>query len=138
MKPKNFPALPKELTSVREQFERWRRGRRGRSRIPEGLWASAAEVAAQHGVSRTAQALGLDYYALGRRVAASKGDGGEPTGAPAAATFVELVPARAGGGVAECVVELESCRGSKMRIHLRGAGAAELSALSRSFWEGQS
>jgi len=136
MRTKNSPALPKELTSVREQFDRWRRGRRGRSRIPEGLWASAAEVAARHGVGRTAQALGLDYYALGRRVAAAKGGGGEQAAAPTPATFVELVPARSGG--ADCVVELESCRGSKMRIHLRGVGASELSALSRSFWEGQS
>ena len=61
--------LPAELERTRRRFERWRRTRKGRSRIPEPLWTSAVKAAGEYGVNKTAQALRLDYYALKKRVA---------------------------------------------------------------------
>ncbi|MCP4549211.1 MAG: hypothetical protein GY835_22385, partial [bacterium] len=58
---------PDRLSDVRRQFERWRKGRRRGTRIPEDLWQAAADVGRQVGVSKTAQELRLDYYTLRRR-----------------------------------------------------------------------
>jgi hypothetical protein len=42
--------VPAGIQRICRRFERWRRSHRGRLPIPEGLWASAAAVARQHGV----------------------------------------------------------------------------------------
>jgi hypothetical protein len=54
------------LEGVRRRFDRWRRTRRTRSRIPGALWAAAARAAGTHGIQRTSRALRLDYYSLSR------------------------------------------------------------------------
>ncbi len=56
-----------QVERVRRRFERWRRTRKQRSRIPEGLWHAAVQVAGSYGVNKTARALGLDYYELRNR-----------------------------------------------------------------------
>ena len=45
--------VPAGMQRIYRRFERWRRSHRGRLPIPEGLWASAAGVAREHGVPRT-------------------------------------------------------------------------------------
>src|SRR6516164_6970301 len=49
--------VPAGMQRISRRFERWRRSHRGRLPIPEGLWASAAAVAREHGVFRTAKVL---------------------------------------------------------------------------------
>jgi hypothetical protein len=121
--------VPARLEGLRRRFEHWRRTRKGRSRIPETLWAAAVKAAGKYGLHPTARALRLDYYALKKRLEASGrlSDGG------AVATFVELAPP-ASGGAHECILELEDPGGAKMRVHLKGVEAPDLAALSRSFW----
>lgn len=139
-------AIPARLEAGRRRFERWRRTRKGHSRIPEPLWTSAVKLAGAYGLCRTARALGLDYNALKRRVASARpGDspGRKTAGAKAArqrtaaqetaTAFVELVPPEH-ACLPECIVELVHPRGAKMRIHLKGAEGPDLAALSRSFW----
>ena len=123
--------LPARLEGLRRRFERWRRTRKMRSRIPDPLWASAVKLAAEYGIHRTAKALRVDYYSLKKRVEEATGGNG-PAGA-AGATFVELPPA-AWPGSGECTLELEDARGAKMRVQVKGFGAPDLAALSRSFW----
>ena len=140
--------LPFRLQRLLGRFERWRRTREARARIPEPLWSSAVKAAGVFGIHRTARALGVDYYALKKRVE------GKPVGAeragrmPAATaskgsaemggtTFVELPPA-AWPGAGECIMELEDAGGAKLRVHLKGLGAPDLAALSRSFWQSES
>jgi len=122
--------IPVGMRRVRQRFERWRSSHRGRSPIPEGLWASAAEVAREHGVFRTAKVLRLEYGKLKRMVEAVPPAAGRPLGP---ATFLELLPSQA-AGPSECLIELEGPRG-KMRIQWKGATAPDLAALSRTLWE---
>lgn len=143
--------LAGRLEGVRRRFERWRRTRQGRSRIPERLWALAVKAAERYGLYPTVQALGLDYYSLKRRVEAARRESPGRTAPPhrrpdriasskvravageTAARFIELAPP-ASAGIPECILELEDPRGAKMRIHLKGVPDPDLTALSRSFW----
>ena len=154
--------LPARLEGVRRRFERWRRTRRVRSRIPEPLWASAVKAAGTYGIHRTAKALRLDYYSLKERVeqtrAATVGKvpakrraitaskvaakkraatAGKTRAGVAGATFLEL-PAPAWSGCGECTLELEDAGGAKMRVHLKGVEAPDLTALAQSFWRSES
>jgi len=143
--------LPARLEGLRRRFEQWRRTRKGRSRIPEPLWAAAVKVAGTYGIHRTAKTLRVDYYALKERVegapavTASKMPAGSKLLGPPAVTasmapreaagarFLELPPS-AWPGPGECTLELEDTRGAKMRVHFKGFAAPDLTALSRSFW----
>jgi len=68
MRSRKSPAMPARLEAGRRRFERWRRTRRGHSRIPERLWTSAVKLAGAYGLCRTARTLGLDYNALKKRI----------------------------------------------------------------------
>lgn len=124
--------LPAELARAAARWAQWRRTRVLGTRIPESLWKSALELAARHGVSRTAIALRVDYYALKKRLNAPTPP--RRVGSTAAPAFVELTPpslATAGG----CVIEFEKPSGAKMRVELPGSQLLDLAALGRSFWE---
>jgi hypothetical protein len=120
--------LPSDLARGRSRFQTWRDKREPGSRIPQTLWDMAVGLARTHGVSRTATVLGLDYYSVRKRVEAagvrSRSD---------APSFVELPsPIRVGK---ECRLELDNGAGATMRVHLMGYDAADVEALSRSFWD---
>ena len=117
-----------DIDEVRTRFESWRQTRKGKARIPEGLWSAAVEVARRDGVNQTAAALHLDGGKLKRRMMATS-SAPDKTMPPA---FVEMiVPPTVSGS--ECTIELEG-RNGKLRIHWKGATAAELSDLSRALW----
>ncbi len=130
MRPRTTGTLPAPLEATRRRFERWRRSRTARSRIPDALWTSAVQAAGQYGLHRTTQALRLDYYALKKRVEDAASDCGPDR--EAAATFLEFAPVS--GGASECIVELEDPGGAKMRLHLKGGAVPDVTALARSFW----
>jgi hypothetical protein len=94
------------------------------------LWASAVELAREHGLHRTARALRLNYYSLKERLSAVAG---QPGRSPNKATFVELLPPVA-SGLSACTIEMENVQGGKMKIHLQGLGSPDLAVLSDSFW----
>ena len=129
--------LPARLERLRRRFERWRRTRKVRGRIPDLLWTAAVKLAAEYGTHRTARALRVDYYALKKRIegtpAATASRRPEEV---AGATFLELPPPTwAGSG--ECTLELEDAGGAKLRVHLKGFVAPDLAELSRSFWQNE-
>ncbi|MGA2264598.1 MAG: hypothetical protein ABSH28_24605 [Acidobacteriota bacterium] len=120
-----------QVESVRLRLERWRRNRKHRSPIPEELWASAAELAGEYGLAKTAHALRLDYYSLKERL----GPNNQPI-PPEAKTqpaFVELVP-QDPAAISECTIELEDPSGARMRVHIKGTGVPDLTGLSDAFW----
>ena len=129
MTTKTLLEVPVGMQRVYRRFERWRSSHQGRLPIPEALWVSAAAVAREHGVFRTAKILRLEYGKL-KRMAESAAPA---TAVAPAAEFLELVaPQRV--ALSECVIELEGPRG-KMRIQWKGATAPDLARLSRALWE---
>ena len=120
------------LSDVRRQFERWRKSRRRGTRIPEALWRAAASAGQEHGVSKTAQALRLDYYALKERVesAPEKRSAAKPS---SEIKFLEI-PLGAPSGRPECVLEFEDGQGARLRVELQGSALAELETVARSLW----
>jgi hypothetical protein len=56
------------LAEGKRRFERWRQSSRRGRHIPEELWSLAVGLASEHGVSKTASTLRLEYYALKRQL----------------------------------------------------------------------
>ena len=116
------------LDEARTRFENWRQNRRGKQPIPDELWSVAIDVARRDGVNPTAVALHLDGGKLKRRMAAADSLPGKAM----PPTFVELVAPSV--GLSECTIEREG-RNGKLRIHWKGATAADVAALSRALWD---
>jgi len=99
--------IPARLEGTRRRFDRWRRTRKGRSRIPKALWTSAVKAAGKYGLHPTVQALRLDYYALKKRIEVARQ---EPPGQTTASRcgsdrgavtgFIELAPPTSAGSTA--------------------------------------
>ncbi len=129
--------LPSRLEGAGRRFEQWRRTRKGRSRIPEPLWALAVKMAGTHGIHRTAKTLRVGYYSLKKRVEREAAVASNTSEKDPAATFIELTPP-VGAASCECILELEAPGGAKMRVHLTGGASPDLAALSQSFYRGES
>jgi hypothetical protein len=139
------PDIPHNMQKVYWRFERWRSAHTGRLPIPTRLWSAAVELAREHGVSPTAQALHLEYAKLRRllesagplakrrRVAKAPAARPRRTRSSAPPAFLELMTSPA-DGLAECLIELEGRRG-KMRIQWKGTTGPDLGGLSRALWE---
>ena len=121
-----------DIEQVRARFENWRQTRKGKARIPDELWSAAVEAARRDGVNKTAAALHLDGGKLKRQMMAT---GPVPDKAVPPA-FVEMMVPHA-VSTSECAIELEG-RNGKLRIHWKGATAAELAGLSRALWDAAS
>jgi len=119
--------LPRDLARARSQVRDWRGRRQPGDRIPQRLWTLAVRLVHRHGVSRTAMALGLDYYSLKRRAEESA-----KSAQAASPTFVELPSSLMAGK--QGLFELDNGAGASMRVQLVGYDAADLEALAGSFW----
>lgn len=132
MRARNGSGLPASLRRASDQFQRWRDAHELGTRIPEKLWHLATQLAVTYGVSRTANALKLDYYSLKKRLPQGVSTTGLPAPSSQATAFLEL-PASAFVASAECIIDLEHCSGAKLRMHYKGV-APDLLTLSRAFW----
>ncbi|HZB94724.1 MAG TPA: hypothetical protein VE268_02085 [Herpetosiphonaceae bacterium] len=121
--------MPSAVREAQQRFEEWRSSQPGRRPIPDALWTLATELAREHGVFRTAQALRLDSSKLMKRLRAEAPET-KPASAPQTA-FVELIPTPS---VCECMIEVEGPRG-RMRIEWKSSTAPDLAGLSRMLWE---
>jgi len=126
------PALPAALSRAQRRIEQWRHQHRPRARLPEGLWREVTRLARVYGISHTARALRLDYYAL-KKHAAAAAESSEHS-----PKFVEVVPGAMPASRPECMIELADRGGAKMRIHLQGGDWPDVAALARAFREGSS
>jgi len=124
-------ASPVGMEQARRRLARWRETRKVGSPMPESLWAVAVRLTRQHGVYRTARALGLEYNKL-KRLAQSAGDTRKALPSPA---FMELIAPQP-TGVSECWIELEGPRGGRMKIELPIASAELVVGLCRVVWSG--
>ena len=126
--------VPVRLARLQERLAKWRQTRKFGTRIPERLWTSAAKAAVSCGVSQTAIALGLDYYALKKRVEQAPSDSPSARRSVSTPAFVELAESPALASARECIVDFEDVEGGKMRVHMKGGDGPDLIDLARSFW----
>ena len=125
------PRLRTTSEQARQRFERWRRIRPHlHSPIPEALWALAVKTAQEHGASRTARLLRLNYERLKNRLPTADVSA---LGLQPSAGFLELAPPRPAESF-PCTLELEKAQGAKMKIHLASPGSVDRLERSRSFW----
>lgn len=129
MNRKSIP-LPQAIAQLQRQLEQIRSSQPPRSRLPESLWGAAVELARQHGIYRIAHALRLDYMALKKRL------NGVASGSQSAdkTAFIELVT-QPSTVLPECVIEFESARGGRMRIHWKAAAPPDWTSLLRAWRE---
>ena len=119
-----------DVEQVRRRFAEWRGTHAVRSRLPEELWAAAAELARRDGIDATAEALDVDKPSL-RKWADRLQPQRQPRPrrsppkrrASAMPAFVELL-ASGSGAATSCLVEGESPRrsghaGRKLRLERR-------------------
>jgi len=125
--------VPARLARGRQRFDKFRKTHKGYRRLPDSLWSAAVKLARTYGVNRTANALRLDYSGLKKRLISPASD--TPPDAPLGSGFIELLPSAA--TAAECVLECQDARGTKLRLHFKGPQLPDLAALSRALWNGQ-
>ena len=128
MSRKGTGSIAEPIAQWQRQLEEYRRMRPRRAKLPESIWDAAAELAREHGVYAVAQPLRLDYRGLKKRlgeVASRRPDKSKPV-------FVEFI-APPPPAWEECLIEFESTRGGKMRIHLPVRTAPDWTALLRAW-----
>jgi hypothetical protein len=128
MSRKRAESIGEPIAQLQRELEEYRRLRPRRAKLPEAIWDAATELAREHGVHAVAQALRLDYMGLKKRL-------GEVAGrqpGKSKPVFVELIappPAK----YEEWLIEFESTRGDKMRIHWPVRTAPDWTALLRAW-----
>jgi hypothetical protein len=85
-------------------------------------------VAREHGLNKTARALGLKYYSLKKHLDEMTAEQLVP--AKAEPDFIELMPGVMTSGTIECTIEWADGGGSTVRMHIKGAGLSELASLA--------
>ena len=132
-----------DVEQLGRRFAEFRSTHPVRSRVPEELWAAAAKLARRDGIEATARVLDVDRPSLqkwtdrfepgvqvqARRPRRQRRAGRTVNAAPA---FVELL-AQTTGAAPSCLVEVESQRGAKMRLELKGIPTSTLAELIRAF-----
>jgi hypothetical protein len=132
-----------DVEQLGRRFAEFRNTHPVRSRLPEELWAAAAKLARRDGIEATALALDVDRPSLqkwtdrfepGVQIKARKPGRQRRAGrtVSAAPAFVELL-AQTTGAASSCLVEVESPRGAKMRLELKGIPTSTLAELIRAF-----
>ena len=129
MNPKTTP-IPEPIAQLQLQLDQFRSTQRLRTKLPESLWQAAVELARQYGVYPVAHPLRLDYVRLKRRL----GGVTKLRRRSAKPAFVELIAAPS-ATLEECVIELESSSGSKMRIQWKTSGPPDWTKVLRAWRE---
>ena len=129
-----------DVEQVRRRWAEWRSTHAVRSRLPEELWAAAVELVQRDGIDATARALDVDKPSLRKwagRLNPARSQPARRKSQPKQKAndlpaFVELL-ASGSGTARSCMVEVESPRGAKLRLELKGIQASELAELIRVF-----
>ena len=124
--------IPMALSEARRQLDHWRNQQPNkRTRLPKELWQRAAALAKEHGLNKTARALGLKYYSLKKHL--------DETGADALVAakptpdFIEFLPGTMTPSAVECMIEWINGHNATVRMHIKGLGLSGLMALARTF-----
>ena len=129
MNRKSTLPIPEAIVQLQRQLDQFRSTQPRRTKLPESLWQTAVELARQHGVYSVAHPLRLDYMGLKQRL------GGVPIRRKATKpAFVELIAPHA-TPLEECVIEVESSTGGKMRIQWKASAPPDWLSLLRAWRE---
>ncbi len=131
MRKKQPANIPVALSAACRQFDQWRSRHRKRARLPNELWRQAAALAREHGLNKTARALGLKYYSLKKHLDEMTTE--EVIPAKAEPDFIELLGGVMTPGSAECTIEWSDGCGSTLRMHIKGAGLSDIASLAGVF-----
>ncbi len=136
MSAKQLTNIPITLSTARRQFDHWRSQQPNkRTRLPKELWQQAVALAKEHGLNKTARALNVKYYSLKKHLDETGADQG--CSAKPQPDFIELLPGTMTPGGVECMIEWADDCGATVRMHVRGAGLSELTALAGVFRSGR-
>lgn len=108
------------LEEARQLFSSWRKSKTGRSRIPDDLWHTAADLYHTQGMSinKIAHSLRLNHTALKEKICDRTHSAAIDLPADDESTlFIEVVPQPE---CSDCVIEMENQAGLKMRMCFRG------------------
>jgi hypothetical protein len=118
------------ITELQAQLSQFRSTHPSRARLPQSLWQSAAELARCQGLYVVARSLKLDYCTLKKHVNGfPESKHSQKKGPP---KFVELIGATR-HSVDEYLIEFESARGRKLRIHCKTNTPPDWPALLRAW-----
>lgn len=135
MNAKRPSQIPIALSEARHQLDHWRsRQPSKRTRLPEEFWRQAVALAKQYGLNKTARALKVKYESLKKHLEQSGANEGDS--AKVQPEFIELLPAAIKPGTVECMLEWADGCGASVRMHMRGVGPSELSAVAGVFRSG--
>jgi hypothetical protein len=129
--PKQPDPLPESIALLQAQLQQFRATHAVRTKLPATLWQSATELARCHGVYVVARSLKLDYSTLKKHLNGSQKSAprlrrkGQPK-------FLELIGATR-HTVDEYLIEFESARGRKLRIHCKTNTAPDWPVLLRAW-----
>jgi hypothetical protein len=129
--PRQTTPTSESITELQAQLEQFRSTHPPRTRLPESLWESAAELARCHGIYVVAHALRLDYGRLKKLVSGSP-ESPSRRRKNSQPKFVELIGA-ASERVDEYLIEFESARGRKLRIQCKSNTPPDWPALLRAW-----
>lgn len=124
------------LNSVKQKFIAWRKTRIRGSRIPDELWQAAitvykSEDLTLHKVARELRLNQSDFKKHIQKDILVVKKSSNPT-------FIEMhCEAQPTGFISECIIEMEDCSGSKMKMCFRGETQFDLLELGKSFWRKQ-
>jgi hypothetical protein len=124
--------VPEPVAQLKLQLDQIRSTRPRGRKLPDSVWQAAVELAREHGVYSVAHHLRLDYTGLKRRL----GGVSQRRRKARKPAFVELIasPSAMRG---ECFIELESLRGSKVRIQWKAATSPDWMSLLRAWREAE-
>lgn len=153
--------IPLDLQDVRAQFERWRRERTGKDRIPETLWEAAVRISSAHSLHHVSRALRLNHSDLKKRVSEQRAVGVETrlspvrfVEVPRTALSVDELPAPLPGenprvsALAEAkvraekpepqstVVKARTKNGARLVVRLPAGERLDVVSLLEGFWRG--
>jgi len=128
--------IPIALSEARCQLDHWRSQQPNkRTRLPKELWQQAVALAKEHGLNKTACALGLKYYSLKKHFDETSADAS--VSSKPEPDFIELLPGTITPGGVECMIEWSDGHNATVRMHIKGAGPSELSAMVGVFRSGR-
>jgi hypothetical protein len=121
----------KVLNLAKQRFEAWRRNPERGKRIPAELWQLAVAAAREHGVSRVATHLKVEYSSLHRHFKTATARNQAPV--PDRMEFVE-VPGNVLSGPDGGAIQIEDPNGIRLRVEWNGAPPRNLEEIAQTLW----